>query len=853
MNSGLALIVLATSVLGVASMFALVGLCVAAYRRGHVGRFRSKREGVADLLDYGGLIDDGIVLLKSGGLLAGYTYRVADAGGSTAEEQNALCDSLSRALLPLGSGWMLHVDAVRQPIAAYCGRGGFPDVVSAAIDDERRRFFTRQGTAYEGHCVLTITYTPPMRTRARMRALLFDDQDPASKGRVKEGDRHLLVFRRELRAFETRLPFHLERLRARTAPTEAGAVVHDELLRWLHYCATGLSHPIASPKSGVYLDRVIGGQDLEFVGEDVKVGQRWLQVVAIDGFPRATFPGLLNQLAELPCEYRWSTRAIFVESHEAVKHLERYRRKWQQKIRGFVDQVLDSQRGPIDRHAMDMVGDAEAAISTLSSGEVGPAYYTSVVVLLDEDLERVRRAAHATARAIRRLGFSAARIEDLNLVDAFLGSLPGHGIPNVRRPLLNTLDVADLLPTTSIWAGSEYAPCPYYPSESPPLMYCLTGGSTPFRFNLHQGDVGHTLMFGPTGAGKSTHLAVIAAQLRRYEGMRVFAFDKGMSLFPLASAIHSATGGRSGFHFDLNLDTESCRFAPLAVLDTEADRKWAMEWVDLILAMHGVKTTPAQRVELGTAVVNMHRTGARTMSELVLTLQDLEMSEVLRQYTSDAPMGRVMDAEEDFVRLSDFTVFEIEDLLSAGDKLGLPVLTYLFRRIERSLQGAPAAILLDEAWVMLGHPVFREKIREWLKVLRKANCLVLLATQSVTDASRSGILDVLVESCPTKLFLPNPNARSKEGRELYQSLGLNERQIELVASGTAKRDYYYVSGQGRRMYELALGPLALALCGSSSKDDIGRIRALQCEQGAGWLRAWLTLHGVPKAHFPGGI
>ncbi len=121
-------------------------------------------------------------------------------------------------------------------------------------------------------------------------------------------------------------------------------------------------------------------------------------------------------------------------------------------------------------------------------------------------------------------------------MDAYLGSLPGHGVENVRRPLINTMNLADLLPTSSIWTGSASAPCPMYPPLAPALMHCVTVGATPFRLNLHVRDLGHTFMFGPTGAGKSTHLGIIAAQLRRYAGMSIYAFDKGMSMYPLAAA-----------------------------------------------------------------------------------------------------------------------------------------------------------------------------------------------------------------------------------------------------------------------------------------------------------------------------
>ena len=108
--------------------------------------------------------------------------------------------------------------------------------------------------------------------------------------------------------------------------------------------------------------------------------------------------------------------------------------------------------------------------------------------------------------------------------------------------------------------------------------------------------------------------------------------------------------------------------------------------------------------------------------------------------------------------------------MNLGQKYALPTLLYLFRRIERDLHGQPAAIILDEAWLMLGHAAFREKIREWLKVMRKANCFVLMATQSLSDAANSGILDVIVESTATKIFLPNVHARDQDTAALYRRM-----------------------------------------------------------------------------------
>src|SRR5262249_23949725 len=213
----------------------------------------------------------------------------------------------------------------------------------------------------------------------------------------------------------------------------------------------------------------------------------------------------------------------------------------------------------------------------------------------------------------------------------------------------------------------------------------------------------------------------------------------------------------------------------------------------------------------------------------------------------------LLDARSDEVRDNSFTVFEIEELMSLGERNLIPVLLYLFRHFERSLTGNPALLLLDEAWVMLGHPVFREKIREWLKVLRKANCAVVLATQSLSDAVRSGILDVLLESCPTKILLPNEEA-DKGGSggvtgplDLYRMIGLNETEIEILKSAVKKRHYYYTSPEGRRLFELGLGPLALAFTAVSSREDVALVLRLIDTHGEDWRQAWLRERGVdPK-------
>lgn len=807
-------------------------------------KHQSTEAGLADLLNYAAVVDDGVIVGKNGSFMAAWLYKGSDNASATDVEREMNSFRINQALANMGSGWMVHVDAVRRPAPNYShpNQSNFPDPVSAAIDEERRRTFEGLGNLYEGFFIITVTWFPPMLAERKFVELMFhDDSDkPNNKARTH----HLIdFFKKEVKNIESRMSsaVSMERLRGQKIMNEDGSTVtHDEFLQWLQFCVTGINHAVMLPTNPIYIDNLIGGKEL-YTGVTPKLGRKFIQVVAIEGFPLESSPGILTRLAELPVEYRWSNRFIFMDHHEAVSHLEKFRKKWKQKIRGFFDQVFNTNGGTVDEDAVSMVADAASAIAETNSGMVAQGFYTSVVVLMDESRSVVEAAALQLEKAINAMAFTA-RVETINTMDAFMGSLPGHGVENVRRPLINTMNLADLIPTSTIWTGENFAPNPLMPPNSPPLMHGLTSGNSPFRVNIDVRDLGHTIMFGPTRAGKSTHLAILAMSWRRYSNARLFTFDKGMSMYPSCKAA-------GGAHYVVAGAGEKLAFAPLSNLVTRSRRAWAMGWIDDLLALNGLKTTPEQRnliaetiIEMGTVEEKEGRPG--TLSEFTAKVQDIDIRAALKDYTIDGLMGHLLDAEEDQLSISDFITFEIEHLMDLGDRYALPVLLYLFMRIQEALDGRPTLIILDEAWLMLGHDVFREKIREWLKTLAKKNCRVLMATQNLSDASQSGILDVIVESTATKIYLPNMYARDEAATALYLRMGLNLRQIEIIATAQQKRDYYLVSEKGRRLYSLALGPLALSFVGATGPDDIAIIKKLEEQHGDSWVHVWLRDRGL---------
>jgi type IV secretion system protein TrbE len=431
-------------------------------------------------------------------------------------------------------------------------------------------------------------------------------------------------------------------------------------------------------------------------------------------------------------------------------------------------------------------------------------------------------------------------------VEAWLGSLPGNPYANVRQPIVHTLNLAHMMPVSAVWAGPETN----RHLKAPALMMAETRGSTPFRLDLHVGDVGHAFIVGPTGSGKSVLLSLLALQFRRFSGAQVVLFDRGRS----ARAATLAMGGES---VELGLEG-TLSLQPLARIDEPGEIAFALEWVMGLLANECVTITPDVKDTVWTALKSLATAprAERTLTGLAVLMQSNALVAALAPYTLDGAYGRLLDGATETLAINDVLHFEMEPLMQVK-RLIPPVLTYLFHRLEARFDGRPTLLVLDEAWTFLDEPMFAARIREWLKTLRKKNVAVVFATQSLADIERSVIAPALIESCPTRIFLPNDRALEPQAKSVYERFGLNSRQVEILGLATPKRDYYAQSARGNRLFELGLGPVALALCGASSPEDQKLIDRVVAETvPAGFADVFLRARGLDWAadaldSFPG--
>ena len=615
----------------------------------------------------------------------------------------------------------------------------------------------------------------------------------------------------------------------------------SETLTYLHSTVSTKRQRVRVPEIPMHLDAVLADQPLTG-GLEPMLGDAHLRVLTVIGFPTATTPGLLDELNRLAFPYRWSTRAIMLDKTDATKLLTKIRRQWfakRKSIAAILKEVMTNEASALlDTDAHNKAMDADAALQELGSDVIGEAYVTATVTVWDNDPRLADEKLRLVEKVIQGRDFTCM-VETVNAVEAWLGSLPGHAYANVRQPPVSTLNLAHMIPLSAVWAG----PPRDDHFKGPPLFFARTEGSTPFRFSLHVGDVGHTLVVGPTGAGKSVLLALMALQFRRYAGSQIFAFDFGGSIRAAALAMGGDWHDLGGA---LSEDAaEPVALQPLARIDEAAERGWAAEWIAAILAREKISVTPEAKDHLWSALSSLASApvAERTLTGLSVLLQSQALKRALQSYCLGGPYGRLLDAEAERLGESSVQAFETEGLIGTG--AAPAVLAYLFHRIEGRLDGRPTLLIVDEGWLALDDEGFAGQLREWLKTLRKKNASVIFATQSLSDIDGSAIAPAIIESCPTRLFLPNERAIEPQITAIYRRFGLNDRQIEILARATPKRDYYCQSRRGNRLFELGLGAVALAFTAASSKSDQAAIERLLAEHGRdGFAPAWLRLRGA---------
>lgn len=807
--------------------------------------YRRHPQRLSDHLPWAILIGPGVMLNKDGSFQTTIRFRGPDVDSVTPHERMALRARMNNALRRLGSGWCLHIEASRR-CAPMLRSSVFPNAIAQQIEDERRAALAAS-PGFDSTHYLTFTYLPP-DDRVR-RAANFLISKP-HYGERQAGS----FYHEQLEAFERQVTQIVNILS--TFMPNVHRLDDDETLSYLHDCVSERRLHVRAPSTPAYIDEFLTDSPLTG-GLSPRLGRHFLKTVSIRAFVDRTLPCLLDGLNQLPIEYRWCVRYLPMDKDAAEKALKHLRRHWYSRRKDVVtllkEFITKAESELTDTDALNKSQELSEALEALGADCCSFGQFTLTITTWDSDERVAEKFAQAIQRVCDGVGL-VSRIEDFNAVQAWFGSLPGHAYADVRRPILSSLSLCDLIPLSSVWSGASWNDH----LNGPPLAVVDTTGSTPFRLNLHQSDVGHAMLVGPTGSGKSTFLCFLAAQFLRYPGAQVFYFDKGRSCQPMTLAMNGQ------FH-DLSADAPTISFQPLGTLDADGELAWAHGWLIDLLAGEGQEMTPALKEQLWSALSNMATAMTvphRTLTTLTAQVQSEALRQALRGYTLEGPYGNLLDADHDSLGNNSWQAFEMEGLMHSPALT--PVLTNIFHRLEHRFgalfrdertgqqRPRPTLLILDEAWLFLGNTTFAAKIREWLKTLRKKNVAVLFATQSLADIAGSPIAAAIMESCPTRIFLPNASAMEPNTRDLYRSFGLNDRQIAILQNAIPKRDYYYQSPVGNRLFQLGLGKVALAFCGGGAPNVLAAVPRLLEQHGADrFAEAYLREFGAEQISIPG--
>lgn len=807
--------------------------------------FQKRDYGVSDLLLWGRFVDRSVVLNIDGSLLTSFNFRGDDLDSSTDDDLAYMSQYVNMAMCKLGNGWSIHLDCIRKRSVSYIDESDchFNNATDLLIDRERRFNYNQEDSHFENEYILNFTWLPPSDGFERV-AMVFNKQDEKKSKSSVDYSKHLITFKENI---DNVISILKTKFRLRLLDDH-------EILSYLQYCVTGYYLKLKNPDFQ-YTDirYVCANQDL-IAGNNPKIGDKFFKVISLgENFPNNSYPTILKSLSTLGFEYRWNTRFVFLDKPDAIKLLTRISKEHSQGRKAALSMIAEQTgiggQAKINNDADRLFNEAENAIDLSKIGGVRFGIYTSSIIIYDADEESLAQKVKIVKSTINNLNF-LARVEDMNCVEAYLGAMPSNVRQNLRQYPIHTMNLADLLPTTAVWAGFNENQCRYYKEakNNPPLFYSSTTGNTPFRVSLHVGDIGHTLVVGSSRGGKSTLLNFIAAQHMRYKNAKVYLFDDKYSALPHCFAVNAA-------HYDIGADDIDISFKPLEHIDSDSDYSTALEWLYLICELNDFKLKSEHRTVISDVLNSMRESSSNEQKTLsyfyyLLIGRDPIIAENFKPYTKEGSglQSKIFDNKNDGLAFDNFNVFEMSKIMRTGSSVVLPTLLYIFNMIEKFADGSPTLIIIDEASIALKSEAFSSILEDKIRRAAKLNISIILASQQISDITKSKLFDVLLDNCKTKFILPNQEASKDYNKALYASFGLNEKQISLIANALPQREYYYMSPLGNRIFTLNLQncQTALPFLTKTGVEDINLAKEFKNKYDGLFGYHWLKHHDEPK-------
>ena len=694
--------------------------------------------------------------------LEGFSFETAD--DEDVDMKKLVRNSLMKSLADGTFAVWYHT--VRRKQSAYPG-GKQPPGFPAHVDKLWREKHDHKDS-FINELYITVLRKPDTKGAAKIHHFLKRASEAGNKASQVQAMRDT---QKELTEVTGRLVATLKDYGARLLTTyenEHGTFSEPmEFLSRLVNC--GFSHPVRYAANNIAENLPMyrlyfGDRAVEVSGAPKK---RFAGLVSIKEYAPATAAGLLDGFLQLPFEFIISQSFNFYNRSVNISRM----------------QIRQRRMMAAEDAAISQIAEISDALDMAMSGHVAFGPHHLSVMCFDEDMNELEKILSLALAELVNLGINPVR-EKFIMEQVYWAQLPGN-FEFIGRPAdINTMNLSGFAslhnyPTGRI-RGNHWGDA---------VTVFDTSSGTPYFFNFHARDVGHTTIIGPTGSGKTVLLNFLCAQAQKFN-CRIFFFDKDRG----AEIFMRAIGGK----YTVIEPGKPCHFNPLQLPDTPENRTHIAEWLHALVTVNDEPFTADDMERINEAVIGTYKLERKDrILRNIAPFLGIEgpgtLAGRLKMWHSDGAFAGLFDNPTDVI---DFSVgnafgFEMGEILRDRATLA-PALLYLFHRINLALDGTPTIIVLDEAWALIDNKIFASRIRDWLKTLRKLNGMVVFATQSVEDATESAISETLIQQTATQIFLPNPKATDA----YKQAFMVTDREFNLLKT-TDPGSRYFLVKQGK--------------------------------------------------------
>jgi type IV secretion system protein TrbE len=786
-----------------------------------------------------GFWDEMTFLTKSGDLgvvlrIGGVDYESLDRG-----EQEYSVKRLEAALKALGPAFHVHQYLFKKnrpdiPFAEY------EDPVVAAAVEQRREFFKeKRDRLYEiqiFYCILLEGSRSKTGVGAALARLLTDPSGAVGELRAQFSNGSMkTLLRSQIEQDWAKL-----HQRVQAFVRQLADFVSIECLDQadqLHFFRRLLNFDdwriAGQPRSTQFLDYQVANSDIEAERDHLRVGDHFVRVLTMKEAIAETRPLVLDALLKIPANFHVVTEWTPLPMSKARKEINKRRRHFNMSKTGFVSQMGNdtTKTNPrdvlVDESKQADIENLGDCLRALGDGQSLGDFSLSIILYSREKRELDRLVGEFTAVFTNADGNLFA--ETYNQLNAYFATVPGGYALNLRKLYLLNTNYADLsflftiLPgeKTNAYLGAEY------------LAVLETDNSTPYYLNLHEGEVAHTLILGMTGSGKSYLCNFLLQNAQKYKPL-TFIFDIGGSF-------ESLTHIFGGTYLNVGQESRDFTINPFSLEPTKENLQFLFSFFRVLIEGNDQRYRLDFKEErrLWDAIERVYvlEPEQRTLSNLANIIGELK--DRLHRWSRAGQYGFLFDNAQDTLSFSRFETFNFAGWGDAPEVLE-PLLFYVLHRASNEITdpaklGTFKIFLLDEAWLFIKDETIRSYIVQAQKTWRKHKAAMVLATQSIKELEESGMLQIVAESCPTKIFLANPEM----DRDLYRkAFHLNDTELELIAGLIPPGQMLIRKGQSSKKVQLNVDSVTHWTATNNAPDNLMKRKYFErygFAEGLRWL------------------